>query len=115
MNSAGKDFCCANTATGARGYGPGALLQTALRALLADLPGIDTLASEEPVREDLADTLTGREVEILQLLCQGLSNKEIAPHLFLGVRTVEVPVANLYRKLGVHSRATAIIAAARHG
>jgi len=55
----------------------------------------------------LPNGLSFREVEVLKLLAQGLSNQEIADGLFLSVRTVERHIANAYGKIGVHSRATA--------
>jgi DNA-binding NarL/FixJ family response regulator len=51
------------------------------------------------------DLLTGREREVLKLLADGLSSKEIATHLDLSVKTVDVHKYNLMRKLGVHDRA----------
>lgn len=50
------------------------------------------------------DGLTAREREILVLLAQHLSNKEIAAQLVLSVRTVERHIANIYAKLGIHDR-----------
>jgi two-component system response regulator NreC len=51
------------------------------------------------------DLLTGREREVLKLLADGLSSKEIACRLELSVKTVDVHKYNLMRKLGVHDRA----------
>jgi DNA-binding NarL/FixJ family response regulator len=57
--------------------------------------------------------LTEREREILDLLAQGLSNKLIASKLYLSVRTVEGHLANIYLRLGVHSRTEAMLMAMR--
>jgi DNA-binding NarL/FixJ family response regulator len=48
-------------------------------------------------------TLTSREREVLQLLAEGQSNKEVASSLGIGVKTAEAHRANLMRKLGVRS------------
>lgn len=58
--------------------------------------------------------LTDREREILALLGAGLSNKAIAAHLYLSVRTVEGHFARLYPRLGVHSRTEAMLFAINH-
>lgn len=52
--------------------------------------------------------LSTRELEILQLVAQGLSNKEIAEHLHLSRYTVECHIKNIYRKLCVGNRSKAI-------
>lgn len=59
--------------------------------------------------EDQGDRpqLTPREAEILALLAQGLTNKAIAARLVLSVPTIQTHVANLYAKIGVHSRSAA--------
>jgi DNA-binding CsgD family transcriptional regulator len=59
-------------------------------------------------------SLTDREREILALLGAGLSNKAIAAHLYLSVRTVEGHLARLYPRLGVHSRTEAMLFAINH-
>jgi DNA-binding NarL/FixJ family response regulator len=59
------------------------------------------------------DMLTDREREILDLLAQGLSNKLIATRLYLSVRTVEGHLANIYSRLGVHSRTEAMLIAVK--
>lgn len=51
--------------------------------------------------------LTPREVEILQLVAQGLSNVELAERLWLSDQTVKFHLSNVYRKLNVESRAKA--------
>ena len=54
------------------------------------------------------DLLTGREREVLKLLAEGLSAKQVASHLNLSVKTVDVHKTNLMRKLDVHDRAELI-------
>ncbi|SRR6266511_4551686 len=61
----------------------------------------------------IINTLTVREREILEYLAQGLSNKLIASRLYLSVRTVEGHLANIYLRLGVHSRTEAMLMAVR--
>ena len=61
----------------------------------------------------LIEPLTPREREVLQLLLEGASNREIAQHLVLSVNTVKKHVLNLCGKLGVQSRAQAIAKARR--
>ena len=58
--------------------------------------------------------LTPREAEVMALVAAGQSNREMADELYLSPRTVERHVANIYRKLDVHSRAEAIRYALDH-
>lgn len=60
------------------------------------------------------DSLTSKEKEILSLLCQGLSNKQIAQSLYLSVRTVENHLASIYKKLDVTSRTEAAVLAVQN-
>lgn len=53
-------------------------------------------------------TLTGREEEILRLLAQGLHHDQIAPQLFISVPTVRYHIKNIYQKLGVNNKITAL-------
>jgi serine/threonine-protein kinase len=59
--------------------------------------------------------LTQREMEVIQLLAEGLTNKEIARRLSLKPRTVNFHLDNIYSKLGVNSRTEAAIYALRQG
>lgn len=59
--------------------------------------------------------LSSREKEILQLIAQGKSNKEIAADLVISVNTVKVHISNIFQKFGVASRSEAIIFALEHG
>ncbi|MDX6496482.1 MAG: hypothetical protein QOE17_2468, partial [Gaiellales bacterium] len=59
--------------------------------------------------------LTGRELDVLALVAEGLSNAQIAKRLFLSRRTVDHHVSQILRKLGVPSRARAIVEATRLG
>jgi len=59
--------------------------------------------------------LTPRETEVLQLIAEGLSSKQIADKLFLSVRTVDFHRANISQKLGVHDIAGLTKYAIRHG
>jgi DNA-binding NarL/FixJ family response regulator len=62
-----------------------------------------------------AEPITGREREVLKLVAQGLSTKEIASRLEISSRTVESHRANLMRKLGLHSVAMLTQYAIREG
>lgn len=63
--------------------------------------------------QDSYDLLTDREKEILQLLAEGKSNKEVAALLDLSVYTVETHRANLMQRLGLHSTAEIVLYAVR--
>ena len=53
------------------------------------------------------DGLTARELEVLKLLGQGLTNREIAAAMFLSTRTVHAHLRSIYLKLGVRTRSAA--------
>lgn len=59
--------------------------------------------------------LTQREVEVLALVAQGLSNREAADRLFVSEHTVHRHLSNVYTRLGVSSRAAAVAVAAERG
>jgi non-specific serine/threonine protein kinase len=80
---------------------------------------LPSLSSDSPVDQHISPlsqvTLTRREREVLGLLCQHLTDPEIAAALFIGPRTVNTHVANILGKLGVASRREVAALAARHG
>jgi NarL family two-component system response regulator YdfI len=59
--------------------------------------------------------LSRRELEVLCLLAEGLSNREIASRLILSENTVKTHITSIYNKLGVDSRVRALAAAASEG
>jgi non-specific serine/threonine protein kinase len=76
----------------------------------------DSLADRDAAVDDAAEHgLTPREVEVLRLLAEGRSNREIAAAFFISPKTAGVHVGNILHKLGVPSRAAAVAYAHRHG
>ena len=64
---------------------------------------------------DLAEDLTGREIEVLALVAEGLSNKAIAQRLSISEHTVKFHLNAVMGKLGVQSRTAAVVRATRLG
>ena len=60
------------------------------------------------INKKLITKLTRRELELLQLLCQGLTNQEIGNILFVSINTVKTHLKHLYSKLDVRNRAEAV-------
>lgn len=101
-------------------------LWPAIRAVMNGMPFVSAAVSavlvEDYVRHlqsrGLTDTfhlLTAREREVLQLLAEGRSNKEVAALLDVGVSTVETHRANLMQKLNLHNTAEIVLYAVRKG
>src|SRR3972149_5791071 len=65
---------------------------------------------QSPVSQSALDRLTLREQQVLPLLADGLSNKQIARRLAITERTVKYHISNILRKLGLFSRTEAAIA-----
>ncbi len=74
------------------------------------LPG----AGSQPEGSDTLRSLTPREREVLDLMADGLSNREIAERLFLSEKTVKTHISNIFSKLQVRDRSQAILYALRH-
>jgi DNA-binding NarL/FixJ family response regulator len=64
--------------------------------------------SRAEVDEEAALGLSTREIEVMSMIAGGLTNGEIATHLFLAEKTVKNHVRRIYSKLGVHNRPAAI-------
>jgi LuxR family maltose regulon positive regulatory protein len=69
----------------------------------------------EPARQTELDPLSRRELEILSLLAERLSNREIADQLFISIATVKRHTANIYQKLAVVGRREAVLKASNMG
>ena len=113
---------------GARGYllkdATDEDLLPAIRAVAAGKsffsPAVSDVLAEEYMQQlqergltDSYDLLTDREKEVLQLLAEGRSNKEVAAQLDVGLSTVETHRANLMQKLNLHSTAEIVLYAMR--
>ena len=105
---------------GARGYVlKNALdleLGSAIRRIVSGETVLDgQISTRSNLKGERADGLTPREVEILQLICDGKSNKEIAAQLNLSANTVAVHRANIMDALGIHKTAELVVYAIRNG
>ncbi|MDG2918096.1 two-component system response regulator NarL [Bisgaard Taxon 10/6] len=75
---------------------------------------IKDLLLERHASKDPIYSLTDREMDVLQQIATGLSNKQIAGKLFISEETVKVHIRNLLRKLNVHSRVAATVLYLEH-
>ncbi len=105
---------------GARGYvlknAMDLELGSAIRRMMNGETVVDgQLSQQENLKGERNAGLTPREVEILQLICDGKSNKEIASQLDLSANTVAVHRANIMDALGIHKTAELVVYAIRNG
>jgi DNA-binding NarL/FixJ family response regulator len=135
---ADDDFLFPALRAGARGYltkdASAEEIEQAIRALVAGRTHLDPSVQQrlvsavleqggpsavgEPARHgprELPDELTPREVEVLELIAAGLSNREIAERLVLSGATVKTHVNRIFFKTGARDRAQAVRYAYRHG
>src|ERR1700758_3948314 len=106
--------------SGARGYilknAVDLELATAIRRVAAgEIVLAPQLAQPAALRGERNAGLTARELEILQLIVNGKSNKEIADDLKLSVNTIAVHRANIMETLGIHKTAELVVYAIRNG
>jgi DNA-binding NarL/FixJ family response regulator len=91
-------------------------LSSAIRRMVNGETVLDgQLSLQQSLKGERGSGLTVREVEILQLICDGKSNKEIAAQLDLSVNTVAVHRANIMDALGIHKTAELVVYAIRNG
>ncbi len=76
---------------------------------------VTNLAGGASRRLHAVSQLSTREMEVLDCVIQGLSNKEIAQELFVTEQTVKNHMTSVFRKLQVHDRVQALLYAVRHG
>ena len=103
---------------GASGYVLKNVVDLDLAAAIVRVAAGERIFDETLVRPSLAgerNRLTPRELEVLQLICDGLSNKDIAARLKVSANTVAVHRANIMSALGVHKTAELVVYALQHG
>jgi DNA-binding NarL/FixJ family response regulator len=74
----------------------------------------DRLKSLNPMSTAKLETISPREMEILGLISQSMTNEEIAEKLFLSVKTVKTHLRNIYVKAGIRNRVEAALLYTRH-
>ncbi len=107
-------------AAGARGYVLKNAIDLDLAAAVKKVAAGETVMDPAVVRPDpllgeRTRRLTPRELEVLQLICNGLSNREIAATLDVSANTVAVHRANIMNTLGVHKAAELVVYAIQNG
>ena len=101
-----------------RGAGVAALsaaVASVLEGLAVSDPSLEPSARQGPAAGDFSESLTARELEVLRLVAEGLSNKAIAARLGIRQSTVKDHVNSLLGKLGAQSRTEAVMLALRRG
>jgi DNA-binding NarL/FixJ family response regulator len=104
---------------GARGYVLKSALDldlaSAVKQVHAGEQVIDEAVVRVPLQGEERTSLTARELQVLQLICDGLSNKQIATELGLSANTVAVHRARIMNTLGVHKTAELVMYALQNG
>jgi DNA-binding NarL/FixJ family response regulator len=107
-------------AAGARGYILKSALDLDLAAAVSRVAAGETVldprvARPTSLKGERTHGLTARELEVLQLICDGHSNREIAKTLDLSANTIAVHRANIMNTLGIHKTAELVVYAIQHG
>jgi LuxR family maltose regulon positive regulatory protein len=110
---------------GASSYLPSSkFIKSLMRAIRKHTPAAEEPSPRQPIEEGIVSTrtveipeatLSQREIEVLTLIAQGKSNKEISSELYLAVNTVKRHAYNIYNKLGVNRRTQAVSLARQLG
>lgn len=105
--------------SGAKAYllkdAPGEELLSCIRAVAQGNTWISPLAAAHLTQRMSQENLTGRELDVLQRVAIGKSNKEIASELDISDGTIKVHVSHVLRKLGVAGRTEAVAMAVKRG
>src|SRR5580765_1399789 len=106
--------------SGARGYVLKNALDLDLAAAVKKVAAGETvldpsLSKPASLKGERTHALTPRELEVLQLICSGMSNREVAEKLDLSINTVAVHRANIMHALGVHKTAELVVYAITNG
>jgi DNA-binding NarL/FixJ family response regulator len=96
-------------------FAAGATRVTSRDNALEILRAVQALWDEDVVASSERPRLTRREVEILRLVAEGRTNREVAQLAWVTEQTVKFHLASIYKKLGIHSRAEAMVWAAANG
>lgn len=111
-----KDIAAADLASAIRSAASGVvqLSQSVTRTLRGNAPARSVAATDADVTAE-ASAMPPRERDVLQLLVEGKSNKQIASELHLSTGTVKNHVSSILRRLGTTDRTHAAVLAVRHG
>ena len=90
------------------------ILDSDVQATLLGIAGVPRSA-KSTIPRLLPDDLTAREAEVLVLIGQGLTNRDIAASLYLSAHTVKTHINRIFAKTGAKNRAQAILYAQNHG
>ena len=75
---------------------------------------LKTLETAKVVERPKEERLSYRELEVLEMVCKGMNNQEVAKSLFLSEKTVKNHLTNIFRKIGVTDRTQAVLYAIKN-